>query len=148
MEVALPMQNSIPTLCAIFGSAAMAWLVAMPIEARAQPDWINNSEAAWIRFDLEAERFWVNVRKLGRGPNVRRLRKDRPATFKFDVGGAGSGKTIVMIDDEKGGIADIPENAVVQIHWRPIENDRYGMFATKIVYSSDEEPETPKEPAE
>ena len=142
------MQNSIQTILAIVGSAAVAWLVATPIEAAAQDSWANNTEAVWIGFDLETKLILVNVRRLGRGPDVLRLKKDRPATFKFDVSGAGGGKTVIMIDDEEAELAEIPENAIVRIHWRPIENDRYAMFATKIVYVSKEERIRRKESAE
>ena len=148
MEVAFQMQNSIRNILAIVGSVAVAWLVAMPSEAAAQARRTNNSEATWLSFDLETKLIMAHVSNPGMGPDVRRLRKDRPATFKFDVDGASGGEMIIMIDGEEAEFAEIPENAVVHLHWRPIENDPYAMFVTRIVYLSEEELAKRKEPAE
>jgi len=148
MEVAFQMQNSIQSILAIIGSAAVVWLVAMPTEIAAQGRWTNNTEARWGGFDPETELITATVKAPGRGPHVRRLRKDRLATFEFDADGAGGEKTIVMIDGEEAALTDIPEEATVHIHWRPIGNSSYRMFVFKIVYFSEEKLAERRESAE
>jgi hypothetical protein len=147
------MQNSIHTILAVtIGSAIVAvpGSAAMPTEAASQNRWTNNSEVNWIGYDLETDLIQVRVKQAGRGPDVRRLRKDRVVTFKFDVDGAAGDKTIVMIDGEEGELAEIPENAIVHIHWKPFGDDprAYGMFVVKVVYFSEEKLAQRKESAE
>lgn len=140
MEVVFQMQNSIQTFLVVVGSVVAASWLAMPTETAAQGRWTNNTEVSWISADHENHLISALVKEPGRGPDVRRLRTDRPATFRFNLDSTAGDKTMVMIDGEEGDLADIPENATVHFHWKPIGNDRaaYGMFVSKIVYFTKE----------
>lgn len=134
------MQNSIRTFLVVVGSVAATSLLAMPTQTAAQGRWTNNSEASWISADPETHLISVLVKEPGRGPDVRRLRTDRPATFRFNLDSTAGDTTMVMIDGEEGDLTDIPEDATVHFHWKPIGDERasYGMFVYKIVYFSKE----------
>ena len=133
------MQNSIQTFLVMIGSVAVASLLAMPTEAAAQGSWTNNSEASLTGVDYENHLIMALIKEPGRGPAARRLRKDRPATFQFNPDSAAGDETIVMIDGKRGELADIPENATVHIHWRPLDNNpsAYQMSTLKVVYFSE-----------
>jgi hypothetical protein len=138
MEVVIQMQIAIQTIVAVVGSMSVAWLVAMPAEVAAQGRWTNNSEVQWVSFDLDTQLIKALVKTPGRGPDVRRLRKDRPATFQLDLEGASGAKTVIMIDGEEGELAGIPELATVHIHWKPFDDNSYRMRVSKVVYFSAE----------
>ncbi len=144
------MQNSIQTFLAVVGSVVAALSLAMPTETAAQGRRANNSEASWISADLETHFIKALVKEPGRGPDVRRLRSDRVATFRFNLDSTAGEKTMVMIDGKEGDLADIPENATVHFHWNSIGNDRaaYGMFVYKIVYFTEEKLAERKESTE
>ncbi len=110
----------------------------MPTEVAAQGLWTNRTEADWISFDLKTQLISAIVKQPGRGPDIRRLRKEQPATFKFDADGADGDQTVIMVDGEESELSEIPERATVHIYWRSIDKDRYGMFAFKVVYLSEE----------
>jgi hypothetical protein len=144
------MRNSIRAILVTIGSVAVASLLAMPTEAAAQGRWTNNSEANWISFDLKSNLIMARVKHAGRGPDVRRLRKDRPATFRFNLDSAAGEKTIIMVDGKEGDFAGIPENAIVHIHWKPVDDNptAYEMFVVKVVYFSEAKLAERKESAE
>ena len=124
-------------IAAIFGSiAAACWITAI-LAGTAQAG-NNETEARWAGAGPGANWATVEVSKPGRGVDVRRLKAEREATFQIRVDGTGPAVTRVLIDGEEGELSAIPDGKIVHVHWRPVEGSEYAMFATKIVYLTDE----------
>ncbi len=131
------MRGRTKEIAAIFGSiAAACWITAL-LAGTAQAG-NNETEARWVGAAPEANWVTVEVARPGRGVDVRRLKAEREATFQIQLDGNGSAATRVLIDGEESELSAIPGGKIVHIHWRPLEGSEYAMFATKIVYLTDE----------
>lgn len=130
------MQDRTKEISAIIGSIAAACWIMVSLAVTAQAG-NNTSEARWVSVGAGEKWVIVEVTHLGRGLDVRRLKQEVNATFEIKLDGTGSMGTSVVIDEEAGELSAIPEGKVVHVHWRPVDNRPYAMFATKIVYLTD-----------
>jgi len=108
----------------------------------------NEAEGTWVSAAPNEKWVIVEVTKPGRGGDSRRLRAESNATFQIQLDGTGAGQTKVFIDGEEGELSAIPEGKAVRIHWRPVEDSHYAMFATRIAYRRDQALADPAKSAE
>lgn len=108
----------------------------------------NEAEGTWVTAAPNEKWITVEVTKPGRGLNSRRLKAESKATFQIQLDGTGTGATKVFIDGEEGELSAIPEGKTVRIHWRPVEDSHYAMFATRIAYRRDQALADPAKSAE
>ena len=119
---------------AIFGSIAAAFCFTA-ISAQAGN---NQTEASGLGATPGATWVTVEVTNGGAGPDVVRLTPEWKATFKVQRDSTAVEVTQVLIDGSDAELSAIPEGEIVHVHWRPVVGDHYGMFATKIVYLTEE----------
>lgn len=124
----------------VFTALALAGVVGhWPGEAFAKSKSVQ-SEAQWIAYDADAQTITVKIKKPGRGKAAKKLKKNKPATFRVKAEGSVLTKTTVAVNGRKGELVDIPEGKTVNIYWIPDEKDKDGRFARKIdVIFSEEE---------
>jgi len=121
------------------GALAFAFAGAFATSAGAEAKSVQ-TEAEWIKFDPVAKTVTVKVKKPGRGPDAKRLKKNKEAVFLVKPEGSVLTRTTVTIDSKKAELTDIPVGKTVNVYWRPDEKDKSAMFARKIdVILSDEE---------
>jgi hypothetical protein len=125
----------------VLGAAvlALAFSTALAVSAQAGGKSIQ-TEAEWIKFDPAAKTVTVKVKKPGRGPEAKRLTRNKEAVFLVKPEGSVLTRTTVTIDSKKAELTDITAGRTVNVYWRPDEEDESAMFARKIdVILSDEE---------
>jgi len=125
----------------VLGAVALAFAVSTALAVSAQAGGKSiQTEGEWVKFDPEAKTVTVKVKKPGRGPAAKRLKRNKEAVFLVKPEGSVLTRTTVTIDSKKAELTDITAGRTVNVYWRPDEADKSAMFARKIdVILSDEE---------
>lgn len=135
---------------AVATSASVAFLLVLafaPSAGAQDKGKSTQTEAQWVSFDAAGETITVKVKKPGKGPNAKLLRRGKEVAFKVKKEGSVLTRTTVAINGKKGEIEEINAGKTVFVYWRLLEGDV--MFARKIdVIFSEEEFEARYKPVD
>ncbi len=100
----------------------------------------TQSEAEWLTYDEAGQTVTVKIKKPGKGPNKKMVKKNREQVFNVKAEGSILVRTSVAINGKKAGLEEIPEGKTVLIYWVPDEKNDGQLFARKVdVIFSEEE---------
>ena len=92
----------------------------------------TQSEANWVKFDPEAKTVTLKIRKPGKGPNKKMVKKKQEIPFRVTPEGSVLKRTTVTVNGQRAEMADIPEGKQVLVYWVPDPENEGGFYAKKI----------------
>ena len=100
----------------------------------------TQSEAEWLTYDEAGQTVTVKIKKPGKGPNKKMVKKNREQVFNVKAEGSILVRTSVAINGKRAELKEIPEGKTVLIYWVPDEQNDGQLFARKVdVIFSEEE---------
>ncbi|MDJ0867888.1 MAG: hypothetical protein QNK03_17415 [Myxococcota bacterium] len=120
------------TIFALLLAVAALLLAGSAPPAQAAKGKSTENEAEFLGFDAEAKTVTVKIRKQGKGPNRKLLKKNQKVTFKVKPEGSVLTRTTVKINGMKSELTDLPEGKRIRIRWVPDDTEEGAFFARGI----------------
>lgn len=124
--------NLSPGRVALAAAAAALALALAPGAFAQTKGKSTQSEANWVVYDAAAKTVTLKIRKPGKGPNKKMVKKKQEIPFRVVPEGSVLKRTTVTVNGQKAEFTDIPEGKQVLVYWVPDPENEGGFFARKI----------------